>query len=274
MFKFKELFQEKSLIGHIVLIILSLQLLIITTFIEIRVPVPTKSNLITFSQYAQESLFAYVPVKYKKYIPASLIQYFESKPDLKQNVRREIYTPQIPAAVLVLFTLDIPLNLLTYFLFVLLGLVGPKFNIFPLSNGGGLDYIYEPGFGFILGVCLAGVFISSRKHEEKFLNYLIYILVALFIIHVTGIAFLFGLNFFSYLSPLHSSLLTSKNVIFELIRNYTWYQLPYDIIGLLILFPVIKVLQKLVDIIVATDFTPPITATKSLSNKVSDMFYK
>ncbi len=276
MVKFKELFQEKSAVGHFVLLVLCLQLLTLTTFMEIRLPIPTRNNLNAFWQNLVHDTYVLIPEKYKLYIPASYRQnQVQFQPNYeKLIVRREIYTPQIPVAILVLFTLDIPFNLLAYLLFIALGLIGPKFNIFPLSSGGGLAYVYEPGFGYIIGIFLAGFYISTRKQEEKFSNYLIYIFVSLFIIHTTGIACLFGLNFFSYLPPINQSLLNSKNIIYELIRNYTWYQLPYDIVLLLLLFPVIKVLQKIVDIIVATDFTPPITATKSLSNKVSDMFYK
>lgn len=85
---------------------------------------------------------------------------------------------------------------MSYGLFFLMGLIG--FPVF--ANGGGIAYVLQPSFGFLLSFPIAASFISfARTHVDAsgFVKSFIICMFALGIIYMTGCLYMYGiLNFY------------------------------------------------------------------------------
>lgn len=85
---------------------------------------------------------------------------------------------------------------LSYSLFFLMGLIGlPVF-----ANGGGIAYVLQPSFGFLLSFPIAASMISftrTKLNAKGFLSHFILCMIALVIIYVIGCIYMYGiLNFY------------------------------------------------------------------------------
>ena len=84
----------------------------------------------------------------------------------------------------------------SYGLFFLMGLLG--FPVF--ANGGGIAYVLQPSFGFLLSFPIAASFISimrNKLHTTSFLANFIICMIGLFIIYTIGCIYMYGiLNFY------------------------------------------------------------------------------
>lgn len=85
---------------------------------------------------------------------------------------------------------------ISYGLFFLMGLLG--FPVF--ANGGGLSYVLQPSFGFLLSFPIAASFLSYCRFKLKaqgFLPNFIISLIALAIIYTIGCFYMYGiLNYY------------------------------------------------------------------------------
>lgn len=86
--------------------------------------------------------------------------------------------------------------LISYGLFLAMGLIG--FPVF--ANGGGIAYVLQPSFGFLLSFPIAACFISFSKqkfHLQSYKSLAPVCLLSLFIIYAIGCVYMYGiLNFY------------------------------------------------------------------------------
>lgn len=85
---------------------------------------------------------------------------------------------------------------LSYGLFIMMGLLGlPVF-----ANGGGISYVLQPSFGFLLSFPIAAGFLSILRHKfhlHTTMQLLPICMLALFIIYTIGCIYMYGiLNFY------------------------------------------------------------------------------
>ena len=93
-----------------------------------------------------------------------------------------------------------------FIIYLILGLIGlPVF-----TSGGGIEYIFMPSFGFIIGFIPASFVIGFASRSNKF--YLKYILsiLGLFIINVFGVAYMYII--FKYHNANPKDLMTLVNI--------------------------------------------------------------
>lgn len=113
----------------------------------------------------------------------------------------KIPTPLVPITLQTLFVLLTGLLLprraaiLAITIYLIAGLIGlPVF-----TNGGGIGYIFQPTFGYLIGFLLAAIFISIMKRNQmSFCFKLILCLVALGIIYLVGISYFLVLQLFYF----------------------------------------------------------------------------
>lgn len=86
--------------------------------------------------------------------------------------------------------------MISYGLFFLMGLIG--FPVF--ANGGGIAYVLQPSFGFLLSFPIAASFLSytrTKLHVQHFLPAFLLCLLALLLIYTIGCIYMYGiLNFY------------------------------------------------------------------------------
>ncbi len=76
---------------------------------------------------------------------------------------------------------------IVFTIYIILGLIGlPVF-----STGGGIQYIYMPSFGFVVGFLLASLVIGLEPRFNKFYAKYILSFIGLIIINVCGLSYMF-----------------------------------------------------------------------------------
>jgi biotin transport system substrate-specific component len=111
------------------------------------------------------------------------------------------------------------------------------------AQGGGLSYVREPSFGYLLGfvpgawVCGWWVFRQLPKLE----NFAIASLMGLGIIHAVGIFYLLGLTFFKLGS---ASLVNSQNLLTNL-SHYSLVPLPGQLVVVCVVAVLTGTLRRL-----------------------------
>ncbi|MDJ0714430.1 MAG: biotin transporter BioY [Prochloraceae cyanobacterium] len=107
------------------------------------------------------------------------------------------------------------------------------------DRGGGIDYITEPGFGYLLGfipgawLCGWLAFGNKAKLESLFFSSI----CGLGIIHLFGIAYIIGLSYFERL--------TGNITALESIAQYSLYPLPGQLIIICAVAVVVFVLRRI-----------------------------
>lgn len=93
-------------------------------------------------------------------------------------------------------------------IYILIGLIGvPVF-----TNGGGIGYILQPTFGYLIGFMLAAYvigFVLEKLGESKLIHYFIATVCGLVVVYILGIAHLYGIL----------NLLKAKDLTFSAILN-------------------------------------------------------
>jgi biotin transport system substrate-specific component len=217
--------RRKSLVGQLVLLALAVELLIFASFTSFSVPTATKHNLERFINQTIKQELVYLPRDKQQLV-------LNRFPVLSQPVppiRTSKYVPLCAAAVFVGYVLGVPLGLMATGIFLLIGLLGPKMGFLPFAAGGGLDYYVQPSFGYLIGL-LFGAWLSARLTETATtsLRQLGAVFGGLFLIHAIGLVYLFGSSFFLIMLKGESAYFDWQPWLFESIRNFSWYPLPYD----------------------------------------------
>lgn len=224
--------RRRSSVGQIVMSLLSVLVLFLAAFTALEVPVATQRNLVSFATNKLVLAASYLP-------PQASTKVRSIWPDLKLDApqyRSTLYCPLAPAAVFVGYVLGPILGLIACASFLLLGLLGPLVNIHAFASGGGLAYVHEPGFGYLLALLptawLAGMITRGRRTT---MSQCLAVFAGLSVTHLSGLMFLFGSVLISYMVNGNSAALAWQPWVFELARNMTWYPLPYDILSALAL---------------------------------------
>ncbi len=114
-------------------------------------------------------------------------EFFANLSSIDQIIRLLNYIPQIPVVIFIASMLGPGIGVFSIFLYVAFGLAG--FPIF--ASGGGWEYIFRLGFGYILGffagAVLTGKILSTGPNMLKVIKAAILGVVA---IHLVGIAYM------------------------------------------------------------------------------------
>lgn len=97
------------------------------------------------------------------------------------------YIPQIPVVFFIVALLGRKFGILSILLYIILGLFFPIFAL-----GGGISYLFEYGFGYILAFIPAIFFAGTLlKGKTDFLRVFLISLIGVLTIHILGILYMF-----------------------------------------------------------------------------------
>ncbi|MBI4532450.1 MAG: biotin transporter BioY [Candidatus Melainabacteria bacterium] len=219
-----EPFKRKSLIGQVVVVLLGLQLLFLSSFVALPLPTATGQNLNNCLHNQTVKFIQYLPVRWR----TALVEYFPQLSYVDRPVRHSVYIPMTPVAIFVGYALGWQLGVVSSTLFLVAGLIGPRFDLYPFASGAGLGYYKELSFGYLLGMVLAS-FCAGRitGAQRTSVNQFVAVMVGLACVHVTGVAYLVGsLVVGSFLQIRPESHVWAG----EELRNLSWYPLTWDFI--------------------------------------------
>ncbi|MBQ6817572.1 MAG: biotin transporter BioY [Bacilli bacterium] len=154
-------------------------------------------------------------------------------------IRIPIGTISITLQTLFVFLIGMMLGskwgVITILCYLIIGLLGiPVF-----ANGGGLFYILEPSFGYLLGFLLAtfviGLFV---KKDKSFKRMVLSGFIGLIIIYCTGLVYLFFISKYYYDITIDG---------FDFLVYYFLIPLPIDIISIFISSFVVKRLNIIIE---------------------------
>ncbi len=247
--------KRKSLIAQAILIVLGFELLFLSGFTALNLPTATAHNLQLYSIAKISKLYALLPRKVKNecdaLIPSVVSPLLCSPP----AVRYSLYVPQAPIAIFLGYALGWPLALITAAIYLVVGLIGPFFNLYIFSAGSGLNYYLQPGFGYLLGMVVAAAVVGwlSRSEQRKSTNQLLSLFAGLFCTHSIGLSYLLGICMFGAVYEATGEQLSWSGWLFEEARNLSWYALPYDLLFSLALIGISFPFRWLVAILTAPD---------------------
>ena len=154
----------KITLGTLLLCCLCVFLLVIATFTQI-----------TFSHF---------------HIPIDIINFFEQNPSDYQVVNHLTktyrYIPQIPAIFFIVGLLGRKFGIFTVCVYITLGMFFPIFAL-----GGGVSYLFEYGFGYILAF-IPAIFFSGTllKVKTDFLRIVLLSVLGVVAIHILGVLYM------------------------------------------------------------------------------------
>jgi len=151
-------------LGTLILICLCILLLIIATFTQVTLHHP--------------------------YIPPDMFHFLNQNPQGTQIVHHFTktyrYIPQIPMVFFIVALLGRKFGILTILLYITLGMFFPIFAL-----GGGITYMFEYGFGYILAYIPAIFFTGTLlKIKTDFLRIVLMAALGVFAIHILGILYM------------------------------------------------------------------------------------
>ena len=154
----------KITLGTLILTALSVLLLIIATFTQV-----TLTHL-------------YLPLDWMNYIGQNLLD----NEILQHFTKTYRYIPQIPAVFFIIALLGRKFGILAIILYIILGMFYPIFAL-----GGGVTYLFEYGFGYILAF-IPAIFFSGTllKVKTDFLRIVLLSVLGVLAIHVLGVLYM------------------------------------------------------------------------------------
>jgi biotin transport system substrate-specific component len=217
--------RRKSFIGQLVLLALGVELLIFASFTTLQLPTPTQHNIERLINLSVQQMLVYLP-------PNSQQAVLDQFPVLRQHVppiRVSAYVPLCPTAIFLGYVLGAPLGFSAALGFVILGMLGPRLGLLVFAGGGGLAYYKQPSFGYLLGL-IPGAWFAGRITApcNTSLRQLMAIAGGLLNIHLLGLLFLVGGSLMLLIFDGAGTYLNWQPWLFETIRNFSWYSLPYD----------------------------------------------
>ena len=131
-----------------------------------------------------------------------------------ENVYR--YIPQIPALFFIIALLGRTYGILAIFSYIVLGMFFPIFAL-----GGGISYLWEYGFGYILAFIPAVFFTGTLlKIKTDFLRIVLMSVLGVITIHILGILYML------FVSALRHA---QMDIVFSWIASQSGIQILYDI---------------------------------------------
>lgn len=165
----------------------------------------------TFSQFE----FGYVLIPEK--IFTSPFNFFSEPEFYKEFIKNFNYIPQVPIVLFIGALLGYRFGLIAIGIYVLAGLFGlPIFGL-----GGGIDYLAQPSFGYILGYFAGAFFVAKNLESNRsILSILISSVIGVISIHLIGIIYIIIVSIFQH-QPFFSVLgwiwvLTGIQLIYDL----------------------------------------------------------
>ncbi len=151
-------------LGTLVLTGISVLLIIVATFTQITVQHP------------------YIPIDTLSYLSQDLTDY----EILQHFIKKYQYIPQIPAIFFVLALMGRRFGILAISCYIILGLFFPVFAL-----GGGVSYLFEYGFGYILAFIPAAFFAGTlMKGKVDVLRILMISAIGVFTVHLLGVLYM------------------------------------------------------------------------------------
>ena len=197
-------------LGTLIMTVLCVILLIIATFTQITVHHP--------------------------YIPADTLLFIGQEHTdiefLKHFIKSYDYIPQIPTIFFIVALMGRKFGITAIIMYILLGMFFPIFAL-----GGGLSYLFEYGFGYILA-CLPAVFFAGTllKGKTDYLRIPVISLVGVVTIHLLGVLYMLFISTLRHAPwELVSSWITSQSGV----------QILYDIFFTIIAVILGKQLRKI-----------------------------
>ena len=120
-------------------------------------------------------------------------------------------------------------------MYICIGLVGlPVF-----TKGGGIGYVFQPTFGYIIGFAVAAFVIGkiSEKREKNFLNFFISNLIGLSLVYLIG---------FIYLYFIMTNVLGKDVELFKLLKSAVIIFIPTDILSAILSAKVASRIYKVI----------------------------
>lgn len=112
------------------------------------------------------------------------------------------------------------LGFYSVFAYIFIGLMGaPVF-----TKGGGISYVLQPTFGYIIGFCVAAYIIGkfSENKQKNFKNFFIANMLGLIVVYTIGFIYLYAIMVF----------VLGKNVVlFTLLKGAVLMFIPTDILS-------------------------------------------
>jgi biotin transporter BioY len=242
--------KRKSIAGQCVLVPIALQLMLLGSFVSLRLPTATEHNLLNYGRQQAQWVIAQTPDLWQKRV-------YQAVPGLAvpiPKLRYDSYAPQIPIALTLAYVFGFPLSTIAIALFVIAGLVGPTFNVFLFASGGGLDYWSQPGFGYLIGMIGATFLVGKiTQGPRTSLRQALGLTIGIISIHLVGIFYILGCSLGCAFLDAGVAGPTWLPWVFEQIRNLSWYAMPYDAIFGLVLFGLAFPLRSLVGMLTAPD---------------------
>ena len=181
-------------IGTLLLICLCIILLIVATFTQVTLNHP--------------------------FIPSDTLNFMGQNPQNSQIVNHFTktykYIPQIPMVFFIVALLGRKFGILTISIYILLGMFFPIFAL-----GGGISYLFEYGFGYILAFIPAIFFTGTLlKIKTDFLRIVLMAALGVLAIHILGVLYMLFIATLRHASP---------DLIFGWIAAQSGIQIFYDI---------------------------------------------
>ena len=154
------------------------------------------------------------------YLPWDTFQFLAQNPDnaqmLSHFTKTYRYIPQIPVVFFIVALLGRKFGILAILSYIMLGMFFPIFAL-----GGGVTYLFEYGFGYILAFIPAIFFTGTLlKIKTDFLRILLMAALGVIAIHVLGILYML------FIATLRHA---SMDLIFGWIVSQSGIQVFYDI---------------------------------------------
>ena len=157
---------------------------------------------------------------YHPYLPLDTFGFLSQNPDsydISQHfIKKYQYIPQIPVVFFIVSLMGRRFGMLAVIGYIILGLFFPIFAL-----GGGLSYLFEYGFGYILAFLPAIFFAGTLlKTKPDFLRILMISAIGVVTIHVLGVLYML------FIATLRHA---PMNLISNWISSQSGVQVLYDI---------------------------------------------
>lgn len=143
----------------------------------------------TFTQFQ----FGYILLPEK--IFTSPFTFFSDPEFYKQFVQNFNYIPQIPVVLFIGALLGYRFGTLAILAYIIIGLIGiPVFGL-----GGGLKYVLQPSFGYIIGYLVGAFFVAKNlENNNSLLAIFTSSTIGVLSIHIIGILYLIIISVFQH----------------------------------------------------------------------------
>ena len=148
------------------------------------------------------------------------------------------YIPQIPVVIFIAALLGNRWGVFTILLYIILGLT-PWYPVFGL--GGGLSYIFQYSFGYIVAYIFA-VYLCAKelRKETSVLHIILAVFYGVFIVHIIGIIYMTTIAILRH---------DTWSFIYDLIFYQSLAKIIYDLVFSLIAIIVAKCCKKMLWIV-------------------------